>query len=240
MSSIACTNCGAEITPGTKFCRRCGQPSLDAASVSEASTRLFEATAERAAPTETWNAQPTGPAYIAPGVASPLQDAAATRSLETTARRPQKSLLIAAFAVLFLAVVGAFALGLMLNSRHAAPTQTPPVVTRPGTDIPPPPPPPPAGQPTSSGPSVPTSELMYPGAKTVMDMKNGRDNLLELSTADQLDKVVDWYIARLKPTQIIRDGTSGAGAVLTTGGTQVIISSRGRGSDILIKQPAGK
>jgi hypothetical protein len=75
---------------------------------------------------------------------------------------------------------------------------------------------------------------MYPGAETVMDMKNGRDNFLELSTIDPVNTVVDWYINRLKPKEIIR--APGAGSVLRTGATQVIISPRGNKTDILIKQ----
>jgi zinc-ribbon domain len=237
MSSIPCINCGAEITPGTKFCRRCGQPSLDTTSVSEATTRVFEATREpTAAATQTWNSQPTGPAYMAPGSAAPLQDVN-TRSLgPATDRRAQKSKLIFLFALLFAAMLMAFAVGMRLSRRKAttAAPQMPPVVIKPGTDFPPPPPPPPIAQPPTSGASVPTSELIYPGAETVMDMRNERDNFLQLRTTDAPDKVVDWYTGKLKATDIIR--TPRAGAVLRAGATNVIISPRGSGTDILIKQ----
>jgi hypothetical protein len=89
-------------------------------------------------------------------------------------------------------------------------------------------------QPPASGPSVPTSELIYPGAETVMDMRNERDNLLQLRTTDTPDKVVDWYTDKLKATEIIK--TPRAGAVLRTGATNVIISPRGSATDIIIKQ----
>ena len=79
-----------------------------------------------------------------------------------------------------------------------------------------------------------TSELMYPGAETVMDMKGSRDNLLELRTGDALERVVDWYMTKLKPAEVIR--TPGTEAILRAGKTSVIISNRGGGSDILIKQ----
>lgn len=238
MSSLPCIHCGAEIVPGTKFCRRCGQPSLDAPSVSEATTRILEATREPAAgPTQSWNAQPTGPAYIAPGGPSPLQDVN-TKSLEPTGQRTQKSRFILLFALLFAAMLCAFAVGMWLSRRQitTAPTPAPPVVTRPGTDLPPPPPPPPPPieQPPASGPSVPTSELIYPGAETVVDMRNERDNFLQLRANDPLDKVVDWYMQRLKPTQIFK--TPGAGAVLRTGGTNVVISPGGSGTEIIIRQ----
>jgi hypothetical protein len=243
MASVPCTNCGAALTPGTKFCRKCGQPSLDAASVSEASTRIFEATAERAAPAQTWGAQPTGPAYIAPSGAGPIQDAT-TRSLEQDAGNTLKSKLFIPVLVLLLLMVTALAVGLLLMGRGAtstttAPPQTPPVVTQPGTDLPPPPPPPVAPpfeeQPTA-GPTVPSSQLKYPGAETVLDMKTGRENMLELRTDDAANKVIDWYVDKLKPTQTIRP--QGGEAILRTGRTTVIISGRGEATDIIIRQGA--
>ncbi|HYY56399.1 MAG TPA: zinc ribbon domain-containing protein [Pyrinomonadaceae bacterium] len=242
MSSVPCINCGAAITPGTKFCRRCGQASLDAASVSEASTRIFEATAERASPTQTWNAQPTGPAYMAPGAASPLRDATTTRGLEPTAGRGRQKtwlfvsliglLLVAAIAFLTLAMLKA---GRTMSST-TAPPQTPPAATAPGTDLPqpPPPPPPPFEEQPAQGPTIPTSQLVYPGSETVLDMKTGRDNMMQLRTNDASNKVIDWYVEKLKPTQTIR-GT-GAEAVLRTGRTMVIISGRGEATEIIIKQ----
>jgi hypothetical protein len=222
-----------------KFCRRCGQPSLDTTSVSEATTRVFEATREpTAAPTQTWNAQPTGPAYIAPGSAQPLQDVN-TRSLGPTAAESRKTgKLVLMFALLFAAMLMAFVVGMRLSRRSTVttgPTVTPPVVTRPGTDLPPPPPPlPPIEQPPSApGTSAPTSELIYPGAETVTDMRSGRDNFLQLRTGDAPGAVLDWYTNKLKGAQILR--TQGGG-VLRAGATNVIITPRGSGSEIIIKQ----
>lgn len=168
--------------------------------------------------------------------ASPFKDAT-TKSLEPAGQRPTKSWLVLSFAVLFLAVVFAFAVGMMLRgSMTTTPTtQTPPVVTVPGTGLPPPPPPEPPSmeEPPAAGPSVPTRELMYPGAQTVLDMKMGRDNLLQLRTGDKLDKVADWYMAKAKPTQIMRRGTE---AIFRTGRTHIIITGRGEATEILIKQ----
>jgi len=135
--------------------------------------------------------------------------------------------------MLFVAV----AVGVMVSVRKAATTQTPPVVVRPETGIPPPPPVPPVppvNEPPAAGATVPTSELMYPGAETVMDMKSNRDNFLELRTNDPLNKVVDWYTTKLKPSEVMRAG--GTEAILRTGRTSVIISTRGSATDILIKQ----
>jgi hypothetical protein len=142
---------------------------------------------------------------------------------------------------LLLVVFVAVAIGTMLRARTAAPVQTPPPVVAPEAGLPPQPPlppPPPFEEPPAAGTSVDTSELRYPGAETVMDMKSSRDNFLELRSRDPLDKVVDWYTKRLKPSEIIRDGTRGSEAILRTGRTSVIISNRGDTTDILIKQGA--
>jgi hypothetical protein len=216
----------------------CGQPSLDTTSVSEAATRVFEATAERpAAQTQAWQSQPTGPAYMSPAGASPLKDAA-TRSLEPTGQSQKKSWLVLSFALIFLAVVFTFAVGMMLRGRMATttPTQTPPVVTVPDTGLPPPPPPPAA--PPAPGTSTPTSDLVYPGAQTIMDMKTGSGNFLQLSTTDPVDKVVDWYVTKVKGAEIFR--TPEAGAVLRAGETQIVISPGSKGSSIIIKQGSEK
>jgi hypothetical protein len=247
MSSVPCTNCGAEISAGTKFCRRCGQPSLDTASVSEATTRVFEATAERRAqPTESWNAQPTGAAYLSPSPGSssapsrPPALNATTKSLETTGGHKQKIWLAVSMVALLILMFVAVAIGTMIKVvRNAATTQTPPVVVRPETGLPtqpPAPPAPPFAEPPAAGATVPTSELMYPGAETVMDMKSSRDNFLELRTSDPVNKVVDWYTAKLKSAEVMRSG--GTEAILRTGRTSVIISTRGNATDILIKQGA--
>lgn len=242
MSSVPCTSCGAEILPGTKFCRRCGQPSLDTASVSEAATRVFEATQERRAqPTENWNAQPTGPAYLSPsGVGAPSRppapDAATTGLATKGGHRKQVWIAVSIVALLIL-MFAAAAVGTMIKVvRTAATRQTPPVVVRPETGIPPPPPAPPAppAEPPAAGTTVPTSELMYPGAETVVDMKSSRDNFLQLRTADPISKVVDWYTTRLKPSEVMKSGSTEA--ILRTGRTSVIITTRGRATDILIKQ----
>lgn len=246
MSSVPCTSCGAEISPGTKFCRRCGQPSLDTASVSEATTRVFEATAERRAqPTENWNAPPTGSAYLSPGgggMGAPSQTSppdADTKSLATTGGHKKQVWLALSIVALLILMFAAAAIGTMIKvARKAATRQTPPVVVRPETGLPPQPPAPPAppfgNEPPAAGATVPTSELMYPGAETVMDMKSSRDNFIELRTNDPVNKVIDWYTAKLKPSEVMRSG--GTEAILRTGRTSVIISTRGNLTDILIKQ----
>ena len=92
MSSMTCTNCGAELLAGTKFCRQCGRPTnnLDAANVPEAPTRAFapsEAPVEHGAPTQYINAAPTGPAYISPEQTSPPLSSTPTKDLAPVWRK---------------------------------------------------------------------------------------------------------------------------------------------------------
>lgn len=241
MSSVPCTNCGAEILAGAKFCRKCGKPSLDAGSISEATTRVF-GTAERSGgpTTTTWNAQPTGPAYMQPGEASPL-NAPATTSLASPAQPGTPSripVLVLALIVFALLSLGA---GLWFRNRSVRVTRTmpPPVAGAPTSGIPPLPPPPPTfAEPPAAGTSVPTSELMYPGAETTLEVRRDNSHTLGLRTADPTDKVVDWYVSKLNPTERIISGASDA--VLRAGTTTVIISGRSGKTDVIIKQGAGQ
>jgi hypothetical protein len=167
----------------------------------------------------------------------PPPQAANTKGLEPTRGQKHQIWLAIAIMSVILAVFVAVAVGTMIKVRKAATTQMPPVVVLPETGLPAPPAPPappPVGEPPAAGTSVATSELMYPGAETVMDMKSSRDNFLELRSNDPLDKVVDWYVAKLKPSETLRSGSTEA--ILRVGRTSVIISTRGKATDILIKQ----
>jgi hypothetical protein len=162
-----------------------------------------------------------------------LQDVT-TNSLEQTGRK-QRSWHVVTIIGLLLAVLIAVAIGLMLTGRNTPATQTPPPPAAAGPETILPPLPPVAPQaPPAEGATVATSELMYPGAETVMDMKTGRETLLELRTNDPLEKVVDWYLTKLKPAEIIR--TPGREAILRSGKTNVIISKGRDNTDILLKQ----
>ena len=47
-------------------------------------------------------------------------------------------------------------------------------------------------------------ELIYPGARTIVDMGDSGGAVLQLETPDALDKVSEWYEANLKPTKTLR------------------------------------
>ena len=46
--------------------------------------------------------------------------------------------------------------------------------------------------------------LVYPGARTVVDFGDKGGGVLQLETADALEKVREWYDGNLKPTKTLR------------------------------------
>jgi hypothetical protein len=237
-----CTNCGAEIPSEARFCRNCGQRStqINPGSVIEGTTRLLE-TPERPAASFDQNVydQPGGLAQ--PTTRISPQANPTNRDLETNpqpSHRVMISLMLAATVVLILA-------GLFIALRNRAATTAPsaPVVTRP--DVPPiqpPPPPPPLPSPVTTQGGGISPALVYPGAKTLMQVTDASEgNVLQLETSDSLDKVVAWYTDRLKPTQVIRAPGSNVGeadsnVILVAGEMKVIINAQGDRTIIMLAQ----
>jgi hypothetical protein len=138
---------------------------------------------------------------------------------------------------LVLLMVSLFVLGIVKLNNNSRATTQPPAIPQPPTttvpDVPAPPPPPPPG---TDGSSSINRALIYPGAETIMDMRRaGGANFLQLRTNDSYQKVLDWYIARLKPDNIIKS-PPGQSAVLKTDKLIVIINSGGEGTMIMLKQ----
>jgi hypothetical protein len=240
MSSATCTNCGAVLVSGAKFCRQCGRivPTANAQSVTEATTRTLRTPADYGAqPTDIFSAQPTSPAYMAPGQ-MPQPPAYTTSHLEQRGRKGN-AWLISLLAVLFVVslVASLFALGVIkINSSRTAP-QPPsiPVAQPPTTTVPDGPPPPPQPPATTSGSNSISRAFIYPGAETMMDMtRAGAGSLLQLRTQDSYQKVLDWYIAKLKPENIIR--SPGPNAVLKSEKLMAVINSTGEGTMIMLKE----
>jgi hypothetical protein len=233
MSHItSCARCGAEIAAGSRFCRRCGQPAPVAAresSVLEAETRIFTTpSTAHATPTQHINSPPTGPAYMSPGQMS-TPPAAQTKPLETSGATTRWALI--GLLLILLIIPVAFAVVMILESRNS-PTQ-PPVVTVPEIPPPPPPPPPPTAR---GGSSATDNPLVYPGAETVMEMTGEEEGrVLQLRTGDPLDKVVQWYVEKVKPTSTIK--TPGENVTVLRGeGINVVITGGGSQTEIIIRQ----
>lgn len=238
MSIAACPNCGAALIVGAKFCRQCGRlaEASDQRSVTEATTRTLHTPVDYAAqPTNILSSQPTGPTYLAPG----QMQQPTTQAIVNPEQRGRQlnTLLIVLLATLILFVGALFAFGIVkLNSPTT--TQPPAVpVGEPPTDaIPDPPPPLPPPPPARPGSNSISRAFIYPGAETVMDMtRAGGGNMLQLRTKDSYEKVLDWYVARLKPESIIK--SPGQNAVLKSDKLMAIINATDEGTMIMLKQP---
>ena len=79
-----------------------------------------------------------------------------------------------------------------------------------------------------------SSELMYPGAKTIVDMTNERGGrALHLETTDPFTAVETWYQKALKPEKTMR--LTSTSVVLKNGPTTATIAAEGNKTNILIK-----
>jgi hypothetical protein len=110
------------------------------------------------------------------------------------------------------------------NSRAETPVVTVPEI--------PPPPAPPSG----SGGSAPIdSALVYPNAKTLLDITKTDGHVLQLRTGDPPDKVVRWYTDKIKPSETVKV-PGGNMTILRSEDVRAIITSVGNETDIIIRQ----
>ena len=79
-----------------------------------------------------------------------------------------------------------------------------------------------------------TSNLVYPGARTVVDMTGeGGGRALHLETSDPFSTVEEWYQKELKPHKTMR--LTSSSVVLKNDKTTATIASEGAKTSILIK-----
>jgi hypothetical protein len=76
--------------------------------------------------------------------------------------------------------------------------------------------------------------LIYPGARTVVDMGDSGGAVLQLETTDALDKVQAWYESNLKPTKTLRVNTNST--ILKREKVTVTLVSEDNLTSIVIKQ----
>lgn len=241
MAIVSCTSCGAQIEDTSRFCRVCGR-SFDP---SELTTRRLEPGVEFHAPTQPVNQSTTAPAYL-----SPVQVPAvpATNDLAPVSQNRTAIVLLAATVGLLLFLLGALA---YVSFRSGGPPDGPPGIGTPGIGSPPPdppgmpPPPPPPGvtappiAPPAAGDAVIGEELIYPGAERLMTINRPQGKgVLHLKTNDAARKVVEWYTAKLKPTESAK--LPFGNAILRAGDITVVITGTEDGTTILISGDDGE
>ena len=225
MADVWCSFCGAGIADSAKFCRACGR-ALDP---SELTTRNLEADSRFQHPTAHVQQAITTPAYLAP---SQVPAAPSTNDL---AKKPQSRALIITLAALVGVLLFALAIVLFLRFDNGSPTpDMPPPVTKQTPTPPPGVPPPPPAPPVPGDTAIPGS-LAYPGATTLMNINSGHGkSVLRLHTTDSPSKVVDWYKAKLKPTEEV--SLPFGNSILKNGDTAVVITAVEDGTTILISK----
>ena len=84
------------------------------------------------------------------------------------------------------------------------------------------------------GQSRTATDLVYPGARTVVDIKSeGGGRALQLETADSLAAVESWYQKTLKPEKIMR--LTSTSVVLKNEKTTATLAAEGGKTSILLK-----
>lgn len=78
-----------------------------------------------------------------------------------------------------------------------------------------------------------SSNLVYPGARTVVDMTGDGGRALHLETSDSFSAVEEWYQKELKPHKTMR--LTSSSVVLKNDKTTATIASEGAKTSILIK-----
>ncbi len=206
--------------------------------MTEAETRVFPETAGSGNQTQYYDQRPTGPSYMSPAQMSPPQQASATTGLPQP--RPKRGVILLGSALVILAIISLTVFAVMKWSSHQTPA-TPPTVnpgSAPGTAVPEVPQVPQAPQPPQppvTGKGSSASALIYPGANVTMEMTRGAEgSVRHLTTTDSFDKVVAWYMEKLKPKEDIK--TPGPTAILRGDDITVVINVKDDLTRILLQQ----
>jgi hypothetical protein len=236
MSAMQCNRCSAEIALGTRFCRQCGQPvTPEPVAGSEDATRTLGTQPPGFGAALTGQIDPrfTGPAYLSPGQSTSSQFHI------TCAKQSHllRNLILIGVAAVALIMIPAIAYMKMVLFR-SVPSHSikiiGPVATEPSVTIAPAPP---GGPVPPAAPGTTNSELVYPGSEVRVDIAHGKNNrVLQLHTEDSFEKVLAWYMDRIKPSKVVKQPPYNA--VLKSDKVKGVITNSGDGTDVVIKQSA--
>jgi len=241
MQEATCNRCGASLVLSAKFCRQCGNR-LDASDdPSELTTRTLEEPQADPQPfehpTRPANAGITAPTYSPPMFQQPPPPPAPI--IGSAPPAGNKTALFVILGIVLAMLIGMGALAFVVFNRQPAvvPPPPPPYVgqtdkeTQKSQPIIPPQPPP--AQPPLPGDAKTSLDpaLIYPGARVVMDIASSDGRVTHLQTTDGIDKVVSWYLQRLK---VKNDVTMPGSRILSAEGVNLLITSSGDGTGIMV------
>jgi len=242
MQEATCNHCGASVILSAKFCRQCGNR-LDE---SEMTTRSLDAPGVEPPPfdhpTRPANAGFTSPTYP-PAVVPPVIGSAPPSN--------NKTALIVILGILMALLIGggviAFVVFDSFSRRPLPPPSQPPPVTSEKAPPPPPgqpgliphPPTPAPPPPPGSVKSTLDASLIYPGSEVTMEVASPDGGVTQLHTTADIDKVVDWYVEKIKPKKhvnmpggVLLDGEPTKVLIMSTGdGTSIQVIHKGKDSD---------
>lgn len=247
MQDAICNQCGASVVLSARFCRQCGNR-LDP---SELTTRTLDAAAAEPPPydhpTRPANGGITSPTYAPPSMMQPPPHAPIIGNAPPSNNKTALLIFLALGLTVLIALGGAaFVLLGKFTDRQLAPPPPPPGTSQkapPPPDVPgiiphPPQPPPPPGQPVPG--QVKTSldpSFIYPGAEVTMDVGGTEGHVTQLQTSDAFDKVVDWYVEKLKPkNQVSIPG----GKIIESDSFVALITSSGNATSIMLTHKTDK
>ena len=114
MSQAICTKCGAELIPGTSYCRQCGRPTMESPSSSEQATAIFGQPQDPAT-TKRLDPRPTTPGYEVDSDSLAAQSTSLTRS-----KHSWPKLIIIGIVLSFLIVVSVGVVRSLKAGRQSA------------------------------------------------------------------------------------------------------------------------
>ena len=195
-------------------------------------------------PTRPAGGAPTSPTYTAAPMMAPFYD---NPPYHTNPPSSNKTALFVILGLVMAVLIGAGIVGFIVLGRFSHRPIVPPPPPVPSSSAPqpgsggivphppitPPPPPPPGRG------SVKTSleaSLRYPGAEVVMEVNSGDGAVTQLHTTDDIDKVTDWYVEKIKPKKHVRIP---GGSVLDGDNIKVLLTSGGDDTSIQVIRKNG-
>jgi hypothetical protein len=196
------------------FCRRCGAPVVVLPDASEQPTARLNQTPLDPA-TRRFDPRPTSAAYGPAPLSTPAGPAApfaVTSGVRTATPRSGSMRGLIVIGIIIVVLLGIGSVVGVMKAVFRSHSQSRPSASKPLAD----------------------KSLVYPGAQIILDVTSeGGTGVLQLKTTDGIDKVADWYEAKLKPTKTVRVGPT---VVMKSDNVTATIVSDGSSTNILIKQ----
>jgi len=228
-----CSRCGYISDRPARFCRQCGSQLVAETEASSATTRNYAHPAGQYAnpqsnypayaPQQQWDDQtPETTPFYRPPIASQYQPPVVEQKRTNWGKWVLLSLLTF-MMICIVAVGGLFYMGKRWVEQHRpAPSGDVPVVV-PGV-------PPPPGAPPAPPLAGNLESYKYPGAKVTESHKGGGSEMIQMTTDDSLDDVLQYYEEKFKNATTIHDED----------GKKFIFTSLGQPLTTVIVQPDEK